>query len=98
MGLFAPHLTIVIPTKVGIHRADAVDAEAWTPAFASRRNSVPAGGRRSKASPRAGVTTVGKRLNERTTSPPRPQPYPGASANAPSFCEFAFDITTSSVG
>jgi hypothetical protein len=49
----------VIPAKAGIHLADNALEPRWIPAFASHRNFVPAGGRRSFASPRAGMTVIG---------------------------------------
>jgi hypothetical protein len=57
---FSAAFLSVIPVKTGIHRAAISASEQWIPAFASRRNSVPAGGRRSRASPRAGMTSQGK--------------------------------------
>src|ERR1700688_2409698 len=79
------HFTGVIPATAGIHFADNSLVERWIPALASRRNSDPAGGRRSFASPRAGMTprleSVGRGERRRTASEFLPSlfavsPYP----------------------
>jgi hypothetical protein len=53
------HPMLVTPAKAGVHVSTAAASGRWIPAFASRRNFVPAGGRRSVASPRAGMTIMG---------------------------------------